>query len=171
MTSKTLQALKDDPRVAEVWREDDGCFGHNVLSYWVSLHDEYICADMECGSIHERTVKDLWQKMQSVVTREQYHADVASNAVRGWGGDVINPRHVGLLPHPELMALAHQARDTYGLSVKLDTEAGTVAIFDHDRRRVLGPEPDVVYRGRQRGDGLWIVMYSTTHFCPDDEEE
>jgi len=76
-----------------------------------------------------------------------------------------------MLPHRGMMELVHQARETYGLNVKLDTEAGTVAIFDHDRRRVLGPEPDVVYRGLKRGDGMWIVMYSTTHFCPDDEEE
>jgi hypothetical protein len=70
MTSKTLQALKDDPRVHSVHTEMDG-WGDTAAeirrkSYWVYLHPGYICHAMECGTIHEKTVKKCWEMMRTV---------------------------------------------------------------------------------------------------------
>ena len=33
--------------------------------YWVYLKARYICADMECGTIHEYTIKDIVEKFKT----------------------------------------------------------------------------------------------------------
>jgi len=68
--AKTLKQLEGDPRVESVHTEHDG-WGETEAemrrkSYWVYLHSGYICHVMECGTIHEKTVKKCWERMRYV---------------------------------------------------------------------------------------------------------
>ena len=45
--------------VESAHKEDDGC-GVKPY-YWIYLKKEYICTEMECGTIHESTIqKCIW---------------------------------------------------------------------------------------------------------------
>jgi len=55
---RTLKDIVEDPRVYSVHKE--------AGSYWVHLNYGWECAFMECGTIHESTVKDLIDAMNDV---------------------------------------------------------------------------------------------------------
>jgi hypothetical protein len=57
--SKLEQKIRSNPRVTELWDEDDGCFGHNKSSWWASLRPGYYCTSTDTGSIHEGTLSDV----------------------------------------------------------------------------------------------------------------
>jgi len=67
---RTLADIKRDPRVESVHQEDDGCYqdsrGRYVLAYWVHLKPGYICDAMECGTIHEPTIKRVLEMMKEI---------------------------------------------------------------------------------------------------------
>ena len=93
--AKTLKQLKDDPRVRLVEygtadRDAVGRLHWDRPHYWVWLHDEYVCLDRQTPSIgggaselltrrgellHERTVKNCWERMESVVKRTSCPAE------------------------------------------------------------------------------------------------
>lgn len=64
---KTLrEKIIGDPRVQELWRENDGCFVNDgfPLSWWATLKDGFNFED--CSSIHEPTLTRIWNQLQSV---------------------------------------------------------------------------------------------------------
>jgi len=61
---RTLADLRNDPRVVEIWREEDGCFGARS-SYWVALAPGYSWEG--CSCLHEPTVSDLCARIGDVV--------------------------------------------------------------------------------------------------------
>jgi len=65
---RTLAEIKADPRIAEVWREDDGCFGDRP-SYWATLADGWRWE--ETSSLHEPTVKALAAALANTYRDEQ----------------------------------------------------------------------------------------------------
>jgi hypothetical protein len=52
----TLAQIEADPRVrvaySEVGNIEDG-----KKDYWIHLNEGYICQSMQCGTIHEQTIK------------------------------------------------------------------------------------------------------------------
>lgn len=56
--ARTLADIVAHPFVESTHTEYDGCFGGDVQSRWVYLKPGYISPDNECGSIHERNVRD-----------------------------------------------------------------------------------------------------------------
>lgn len=57
-TARTLADVKADPRVVEVWTEDDGFNANGRPAYWARLADGYKF-DGETTCLHEGTVRDL----------------------------------------------------------------------------------------------------------------
>ena len=51
MTPRTIQEVRDDPRVASLHREPNG--------WWCYLVAGLITDEMGCGTIHEDTVRDV----------------------------------------------------------------------------------------------------------------
>jgi hypothetical protein len=66
---RTLADLRSDPRVAEIWREDDGCFGDRA-SYWLALAPGLNWDG--CSCLHEATVADLCERIGEVVEGAPY---------------------------------------------------------------------------------------------------
>ncbi len=58
---RTLAELKADPRVTEVWREEDGAWDDYPMSYWVALAEGWRWE--ECITLHEPTVKRLLEAL------------------------------------------------------------------------------------------------------------
>ena len=67
---KTLADLRSDPRIESIHREDDGCFqdsmGRYQMAYWVYLKPGLICTAMECGTIHEPSIKRVAEMLRTV---------------------------------------------------------------------------------------------------------
>ena len=58
--SKTLNAAcKKHPHVSECYSDQDG--------YWIYTTEGYIQEEMECGTIHEQTVKECLEYMRGIV--------------------------------------------------------------------------------------------------------
>jgi hypothetical protein len=51
----TLAQAKKDPRVADVFFEV-GNMEYGKKDWWISLHEDYECVSMQCGTIHEQTL-------------------------------------------------------------------------------------------------------------------
>ena len=64
---RTLAQLRADPRIREVWQEDDGCFEADgyPLSWWASLNPGWVTDNME-SALHEPTIKDLCAALHGV---------------------------------------------------------------------------------------------------------
>lgn len=56
---KTLERLKKDPRVSDVWSEGDE-------GYWILLSRGWMCKDTDCHAVHEHTIKSLLRSFKSV---------------------------------------------------------------------------------------------------------
>lgn len=64
--SKQLDAMiAKHPEKFASWHSED----HNArgLDYWVYCKPPYFSPDMECGTIHEDTVKETLAKMRAVI--------------------------------------------------------------------------------------------------------
>lgn len=59
-TPRTFKDLKEDPRVQEIYREEDN-------GIWIHLKPGWWSMDMECGIIHEGTVNECCRQMGSVI--------------------------------------------------------------------------------------------------------
>jgi hypothetical protein len=56
---KTVDRIKADPRVSDVWNEgDDG--------WWVLLKGGFICGHSDAHAVHERTIKSLLAAFKTV---------------------------------------------------------------------------------------------------------
>ena len=65
--TKLEQKIRNDPRVAELWREDDGCFQDETespLSWWCSLKPGYVYE--EGSNIHEATLTAVVRELKTV---------------------------------------------------------------------------------------------------------
>ena len=59
---RTLADIQQHPMVESTHTEWDGCFtdalGREVQGRWVYLKTGFICPSMECGTIHEATIRE-----------------------------------------------------------------------------------------------------------------
>ena len=73
MAAKTLAALKADPRVKEVWQEDDGFCERDRgprtgrQAYWVALAPGWRDTEADVITLHECTVAALWERLELLV--------------------------------------------------------------------------------------------------------
>jgi len=65
---KTRKQIEADPRVESIHREYDSSDGY--ASWWLYLKPGFICPAMECGTIHERTIKKVCALLQTVTKTE-----------------------------------------------------------------------------------------------------
>ena len=67
--ARTLADIENHPMVYSTHAEWDGCFtdslGREVQGRWVYLKEGYISPDMECGTIHEPSVKACCELLNS----------------------------------------------------------------------------------------------------------
>lgn len=61
---KTLDRMARDPRIEEIWMEDDGWRDDGRPSYWASLAPGYNWQG--CTTLHEGTVKGLYEALELV---------------------------------------------------------------------------------------------------------
>jgi len=61
---RTIAQVKADPRVQSIHQEWNG----PSPSWWVYLKPGLVCPHMECGTIHEETIKDVCDLLRTVVT-------------------------------------------------------------------------------------------------------
>jgi hypothetical protein len=63
---RTLADLKAHPAVNDIFREDDP-WDNRRGSWWCNLNPGWICEDMECGTIHEDTIRKVCLMFDTVV--------------------------------------------------------------------------------------------------------
>ena len=74
---RTLADIVAHPAVESTHVEDDGCFtdslGREIPGRWVYLKRGWISPDMECGTIHEPSIKACCELLANVrrVTRDE----------------------------------------------------------------------------------------------------
>ena len=68
-TPRTLAEIRADKRVYSIHKEWDPYMGN---SWWLYLEDGLICPRAECGTIHEKTLKDVTDSLSGVMTQEEY---------------------------------------------------------------------------------------------------
>ena len=64
---KTKADILNHPAVDDLHQEDDGCW--DAPGWWCYLKPGYISVDMECGTIHERTIADVCNKINGMVLK------------------------------------------------------------------------------------------------------
>ncbi len=62
MKPRTRADIAAHPAVEQIFHDSDG--------WWVWLHDEYWSSNMECGTIHEMTIRECCEQMQYVERRQ-----------------------------------------------------------------------------------------------------
>lgn len=67
---KSLNKMAADPRITEIWMEDDGFREDGRPSYWASLAQGYNFDG--CSCIHEATIKDLYAALDQVAEGNTY---------------------------------------------------------------------------------------------------
>ena len=67
---RTLADVKRDPRVVEVWQEDDGARFDGRPSWWAALAPGYNFDGV--STLHEPTIKDLCAALERVEEGEPY---------------------------------------------------------------------------------------------------
>ena len=76
--ARTLKDIENHPMVESTHLEWDGCFedsaGREVQGRWVYLKDEFISPDMECGTIHEATLKECCYYLNGCISRKEWEA-------------------------------------------------------------------------------------------------
>lgn len=64
---RTLRDIENHPMVESTHTEWDGCFtdasGREVKGRWVYLKPGFICEAMECGTIHEATIRECCEML------------------------------------------------------------------------------------------------------------
>ena len=77
---RTLKDIKNDPRVEDVWLEDDGYSNTDQEmdrpSYWIGLHPEYEVAPHGTNSIHVKTIKAACDKLNNDVSMRSSSKEV-----------------------------------------------------------------------------------------------
>jgi len=71
---RTLAQIAADPRVESIHDEGPNDEG-GPHDWWLYLTHDYVCPHMECGTIHENTVKDCADLLRTVITRVQWERD------------------------------------------------------------------------------------------------
>lgn len=74
MNPRTLAQIAADPRVESIHDEGPSDEGTRH-DWWLYLTEGYVCPHMECGTIHENTVKDCADLLRTVITRVQWEQD------------------------------------------------------------------------------------------------
>tara|TARA_R110002012_G_C11424194_1_gene588631 strand:+ start:467 stop:712 length:246 start_codon:yes stop_codon:yes gene_type:complete len=67
-------AEKNKDKVSDLFLEEDQAFDGGDWSIWCYLKTGWICADMECGTIHEPFACDFLDKAKSIMTQSEYDA-------------------------------------------------------------------------------------------------
>jgi len=57
--------MNSHPEKFESWHTEDN--NERCLDYWVYCKPGYFCPSMECGTIHEDTVKETLAMMRTVI--------------------------------------------------------------------------------------------------------
>ena len=87
---RTLAEIKADPRVVELWTEDDGWNDNGRPAYWVTLAPGLEWDD--CHGLHEGTVRELAEALGTV--SHGYCADCLAYWARRRGvrmGEQVKP--------------------------------------------------------------------------------
>lgn len=71
--SKQIKAYmaKHPDKFESFHTEDNAEIG---IDYWVYTTSDYMCPVVECGTIHEDTVKETLVKMRGVITWDEFYA-------------------------------------------------------------------------------------------------
>ena len=64
---KLIDRIKQHRAFKEI--HDEGEDFDSKHNYWLNLKDEYIDDESGCGSIHEYTLKEVWDKLKNNVVR------------------------------------------------------------------------------------------------------
>ncbi len=88
---KTLDQLRKDPRIEEVWKEDDGSAFGTAYAYWATLTDGWINSLDECHSLHEPTVKQLISELRFVKRERQTAHQERRPSPGPMGGPMAGP--------------------------------------------------------------------------------
>ena len=71
---RSLDRLERDPRVVDIWTEDDGCFqsdgGKDRLGIWIQLAPGFNWRG--CSCCHEGTVRDALTALRAVEVGDPY---------------------------------------------------------------------------------------------------
>ena len=59
---------KNAEKVEKAFMEEDS----GELTYWIHLHTNWICPEMECSLIHEWTAKDTLAALRTVISRKEW---------------------------------------------------------------------------------------------------
>lgn len=82
--ARTLRDIENHPMVESTHTEWDGCFsdalGREVEGRWVYLRTGFICPSMECGTIHEASIKACCENLNE--SRPMTDEELASS----WSG-------------------------------------------------------------------------------------
>lgn len=63
--ARTANDIRNHPYVQSLHQEYDGCFSYDRPSWWCYLKPGYISPEMECGSIHEPTIKGVCELLNT----------------------------------------------------------------------------------------------------------
>ena len=63
--ARTLADIQNHPMVESTHTEYDGYREDDRAARWVYLKEGFISPDMECGTIHEGTIKECCEKLNS----------------------------------------------------------------------------------------------------------
>lgn len=74
MNPRTLAQIAADPRVESIHDEGPSDEGTRH-DWWLYLSHDYVCPHMECGTIHENTIKECADLLRTVITRVQWEED------------------------------------------------------------------------------------------------
>jgi hypothetical protein len=69
---RTLEEAKKDPRVEDIYFEEEW---QKSGSWWLELKEGYICRSMGSGTIHEDTLKEVLDLLNTDVVKESEYAD------------------------------------------------------------------------------------------------
>jgi hypothetical protein len=71
----TSKQAKLDPRVEDIFAEY-GNIESGKYDWWINLKEGFICRTMECGTIHERTIKECLHLLNTdVITEEEFNKE------------------------------------------------------------------------------------------------
>lgn len=62
---RTKKQIEADPRVVDLWQEQDGCFHPTRPSWWATLAPGWQWDD--CTNVHEATLSDLADAIDAAV--------------------------------------------------------------------------------------------------------
>jgi hypothetical protein len=93
---RTLEDAKKDPRVENIYFEPHD-YRQKSGSWWLELKEGYICKSMSCGTIHEDTLKDVLDLLNTDVVEESKYANGGETDDEQYFIAICN--YVGFLPN------------------------------------------------------------------------